>query len=104
MVTITRENFEAEVLKSDIPTLVDFWAEWCGPCRAIAPVLEKLAVEYQGRVKIGKLNVDQYSDVAQKYLVSSIPNMKIFKDGVIAEEIVGAVPEGEIRSVFDKLK
>ena len=102
-ITLTDENFEAEVLKSDLPILVDFWAEWCGPCKAIEPVLKQLADEYEGKVRIGKLNVDNYSQLAQQYSVSSIPNMKIFKNGQIIDEMIGVTPKEEIKARFDKV-
>lgn len=102
-ITLTDENFEAEVLKSDLPILVDFWAEWCGPCKAIEPVLKQLADEYEGKVRIGKLNVDKYSQLAQQYSVSSIPNMKIFKNGQIVDEMIGVTPKEEIKARFDKV-
>ena len=90
---ITGENFEAEVLKSDIPVLVDFWAEWCAPCRMISPIVSELAEEYTGKMKVGKLNVDEHGDLAAKYNIQGIPTLLIFKDGEVAEQIVG-VPRG----------
>lgn len=102
-VVLNQDNFPAEVLNSPIPVLVDFWAEWCGPCKMIAPTLSEISVEYQGRVKIGKLNVDEFPMLASQYQVRGIPNMKIFKNGQIAEEIVGAVPKQEIVKHLEKL-
>lgn len=95
-VEITDNNFDQEVLKSDIPVLVDFWAVWCGPCKMIAPVVEELAGEYQGKVKIGKLDVDNNPNTAMKYGIRSIPTLLIFKNGNIVDQIVGAVPKNTI--------
>jgi thioredoxin len=95
-VTISDDNFENEVLKSDKPVLIDFWATWCGPCRTIAPVVEELATEYDGKVKIGKLDVDNNQQTAIKYGVRSIPTLLVFKNGQVKETIIGAVPKGQI--------
>ena len=95
-VTITDQNFEAEVLKSSTPVLIDFWAVWCGPCRAIAPVVEQLASEYEGKVKIGKLDVDENPDTAVKYGVRSIPTLLVFKNGQVVDTIIGAVQKNVI--------
>ena len=89
----TDSNFESEVLKSDIPVLVDFYADWCGPCKMMGPVIEDLAVRYEGKAKIGKLNVDESGAIAQKYRVMSIPTMLIIKDGKVMDTVVGAVPK-----------
>ena len=89
----TDANFEAEVLKSELPTLVDFWAVWCGPCRAIAPVVEKLAGEYQGKVKCGKLDVDHNQCVAAQFGIKSIPTLLLFKGGRVVEQLIGAGPQ-----------
>ena len=97
------DDFEAEVLKSDIPVLVDFWAEWCGPCRAIGPIVDELATEYSGKAKIGKLNVDTDNQVAAQYGVRSIPALLIFKDGAVANQIVGAVPKEKITELLDSV-
>src|SRR6185295_4676150 len=90
---ISDANFKNEVLQSNVPVLVDFWAPWCGPCRAIAPLLEELAGEYAGRAKIVKLNVDDHQQAAATYGVRSIPNLIVFKNGQVAQQIVGAVPK-----------
>jgi thioredoxin 1 len=95
-ITITDDNFETEVLKSENPVLIDFWATWCGPCRIIAPIVEELASEYSGKAKIGKLDVDNNQQTAIKYGVRSIPTLLIFKDGELKETIIGAVPKGQI--------
>jgi thioredoxin 1 len=100
-VEFTDANFDQEVLKSDIPVLIDFWAVWCGPCKMIAPIVEELAGEYEGKVKIGKLDVDNNPGVAMKYGIRSIPTLLIFKNGQLADQIVGAVPKAHIT---EKLK
>lgn len=89
-------NFDQEVIGSDLPVLVDFWAVWCGPCRMIAPIVEELSKEYEGKVKVGKLDVDNNPRVASTYGIRSIPTLLVFKDGQVVEQIVGAVPKGEI--------
>ena len=94
---VTDSNFETQVLKSDIPVVVDFWAVWCGPCRMIAPVVEELAVEYSDKVQFVKLNVDENPDVSMKYGIRSIPTLLVFKNGKPVDQIVGAVPKREIK-------
>lgn len=100
----TDANFDAEVLKSSTPTLVDFWAVWCGPCRAIAPIVEGLANTYAGKVKVGKLDVDHNQRVAAQYGVRSIPTLFLFKDGKVVEQLVGAGPQTKqkIEDAFKK--
>ena len=100
-ITLTDDNFDAEVISSDLPVLVDFWAEWCGPCKMIAPSIEELAGEFEGRAKIGKLDVDSNQVIAGKYGIRSIPSLLIFKDGEVAEQIVGAVPKNQLQSKLE---
>ncbi|MDA1060811.1 MAG: thioredoxin [bacterium] len=88
-ITFTDDNFEEEVLKSDLPVLVDFFAEWCGPCKMMAPAIEELADEYKGKWKIGKCNIDEAPDSAQKYGIQSIPSLKFFKNGEVVDEAIG---------------
>ena len=103
VVEINDRNFEDEVLKSSSPVVVDFWAPWCGPCRMIAPITEKLAKEHAGQVKFCKLNVDENRLAAQKYMVMSIPLLLFFKGGKVIEQITGAVPESDLRSKVESL-
>ena len=98
---ITDSNFENEVLESDKPVLVDFWAEWCGPCKMIAPVVNELAEEYAGKVKFGKLDVDTNVQTAAAHNVLSIPTLLIFKNGEVVDKIIGAVPKSEIKKRLD---
>jgi thioredoxin 1 len=95
-VTITDANFDSEVIKSNIPVLIDFWATWCGPCKAIAPIVEDLAKEYDGKVKVGKVDVDDNQQTAIKYGIRSIPTLLIMKNGKVNDTIVGAVPKTQI--------
>ncbi|HEX9663299.1 MAG TPA: thioredoxin [Candidatus Binatia bacterium] len=95
-------NFETEVLKSDLPVLVDFWAPWCGPCKAIAPIIEEIASEYAGKLKVAKLNVDDHPATASLYGIRGIPNLIILKDGAVKEQIVGAAPKAKLVSAIEK--
>jgi len=97
------ENFENEVLNSETPVLVDFWAPWCGPCRIIAPVVEELSETYEGKLKVGKLNVDDNQKTSMRFGIRSIPTLLVFKDGEVAEQIIGAVPKTEIERVVTKV-
>ena len=99
----TAENFEEEVIKSDKPVLVDFWAEWCGPCKMLTPVIDDVASEYSDKYSIGKLNVDHNSDIAAKYGIRSIPCLLFFNNGEVQEQIVGAVEKSEIVNTLEKL-
>jgi thioredoxin 1 len=100
---VTDQNFEAEILKSPVPALVDFWAVWCGPCRAIAPAVEALAKEYKGKIKVGKMNVDDHQNIPQRYEVRSIPTLLLFQGGNVVAQIVGAVPKAKIEEAIKKL-
>jgi thioredoxin 1 len=99
---VTDATFEAEVLKSDLPVLVDFFAEWCGPCRSIAPMIDELAAEYEGKFKIVKLNIDENQEVTAKYGVMSIPTLIIFKAGASVEQVVGARGKDDLKELLDK--
>lgn len=101
-VIITNDNFEQEVLHSSVPVLVDFWAEWCGPCKVLGPIVSELAAANQGKLKVGKVNVDEQSDLAFKYNILSIPTMKFFKGGEQVGEIIGAAPKQTIEMELAK--
>ena len=102
-IEFTDSNFEEEVLKSDKPCLVDFWAEWCGPCRMVGPIVEEIASEYADKLKVGKLNVDQNGQTAAKYGIMSIPSLLIFDQGKVVEQIVGAAPKKQFVEKIDKI-
>lgn len=97
---ITRENFENEVMKSNIPVLIDFWAPWCGPCRMMGPIIEQLAEEYEGKAKVGKVNVDEEGELSQAFGVMSIPTIVLVKDGKIVKQAVGARPKPEVEAML----
>jgi thioredoxin 1 len=101
-IELTDANFEIEVLKSDIPVLVDFWAVWCGPCLMIAPVVEEIAAEYIGKLKVGKMNVDNNRQTAGKFGIRSIPTLLLYKGGEVVETVVGALPKAEIIKKISK--
>lgn len=103
IVEITDKNFEQEVSKSELPVLVDFWAAWCGPCRAIAPVIDELANEYVGKIKIGKCNVDENPITPSRYGIRAIPTLIFFKNGSVIEQITGAVAKSQIAAVIDRI-
>lgn len=100
-VEITDANFEQEVIKSEIPVLLDFWAVWCGPCKMIAPFVEEISGEYDGKVKVGKVDVDNNPQISMQYGIRSIPTLLVFKDGKIVDQIIGAVPKNSITSKLD---
>jgi thioredoxin 1 len=102
IVNLTEENFETEALKAGTPVLVDFWAEWCGPCKMIAPVLDELATEFQGKVKIGKVNIDEQQGLAAKFGVRAIPTLLVIKHGQVAEQMVGAKSKRDLKASLDK--
>ena len=97
---ITRENFENEVMKSNIPVLIDFWAPWCGPCRMMGPIIEQLAEEYEGKAKVGKVNVDEEGELSQAFGVMSIPTIVLIKDGKVVKQAVGARPKAEVEAML----
>lgn len=103
VLAVTDDTFDAEVLKSDLPALVDFWASWCGPCRAIGPVVEELAEEYAGKVKVAKLNVDESPKTPGQYGIRAIPTLIMFKGGEVVDQITGAVSKSHIESALQKI-
>jgi thioredoxin 1 len=102
-ITITGDNFESEVLQSPIPVLLDFWASWCGPCKMISPLIDQLAGEYDGRIKVGKVNVDEENALAGQHGIVSIPTLILYKDGKVAGQKIGAVPRHDIETLFKSL-
>ena len=103
VVELTDQNFEQEVLNSDIPVLVDFWAEWCMPCRMLAPTIDKLAADYAGKVKVGKVDTDANRDTAIKYEISNIPTVMLFSGGQVAQRFVGLKQERDFKAAIDQL-
>jgi len=103
IVTLTHDNFASEVLQSPAPVLVDFWAEWCGPCKMIAPVLDELSEEYAGKVKIGKVNIDEHQGLAAEYGVRAIPTLLVFNNGQVSEQLVGARSKRDLKTSLDRV-
>jgi len=103
VINLTMDNFEDEVENSSLPVLVDFWAAWCGPCRMIAPIIDQLAEEFDGKVKIAKLNVDENRDLAIRFKVMSIPTLLFFKDGEVVNQLVGARPKAELVKILQSI-
>lgn len=103
IVQLTQENFAKEVLQSPQPILVDFWAEWCGPCKALGPILDELAQEYDGKIRIGKVNIDEHQSLAAEYGIHSIPTLLIFRQGQVADQIVGLRSKRDLKASFDRV-
>ena len=103
MVQVTDDNFDAEIVNSDLPAMVDFWAEWCGPCRMVAPVVEELAKEYEGKIKVAKMDVDKNRQTPAKFGIRNIPTLILFKGGEVANTIIGAQPKSSIEAELKKL-
>ncbi len=99
---VSDPTFENEVLKSETPVFVDFWAPWCGPCRSVAPIVEELAAQYQGKLKVAKVNVDDSPEVAQQFMVTSIPTFILFKQGKAADRALGAMPKGQFQKFIER--
>jgi len=103
VIHLSDESFQKEVLQSEIPVLVDFWASWCGPCLALAPVIDEIANEYEGKIKICKLNVDENQKTAMEYGIKGIPTILFFKNGKVVDQSVGLVPKEQLKEIIDKL-
>ena len=103
LLEITEKNFDENVLSSDVPVLIDFWAVWCGPCKMVAPIVKELAAEYAGKLKVGKCDVDANQSIAITYGIRSIPTLLVFKDGEVKQQIIGALPKHVIKSKIDEV-
>ena len=103
IVELSDSSFESEVINSEKPVLVDFWAPWCGPCRALAPVIEEISTDFVDKLKVGKVNVDDNPEISMKFGIRSIPTLMVFKDGEVQEQIIGAVPKSEIERALEKI-
>jgi len=103
LLEVTDENFETEIIKSDLPFMVDFWAEWCGPCRMVSPVVEELAGEYKGKIKVAKMDVDKNRQTPAKFGIRNIPTLILFKGGEVAQTIIGAQPKSHIEEELKKV-
>ena len=101
-IILNEQNFETEVLKANLPVMVDFWAVWCGPCKVLGPIVEEIAKEYEGKLKVGKVNVDENNNLASQYGVMSIPTLKFFKNGKLVGELIGAAPKATIAQEIAK--
>jgi len=101
-IKVDEKNFDSEVINSNLPVMVDFWAEWCGPCKVLGPIVEEIAGEYEGKLKVGKLNVDENNQLAMKYGVMSIPTLKFFKGGKVVGELIGAAPKSTLETEIKK--
>ena len=99
---VSDASFDGDILKSAVPVLVDFWAPWCGPCRSVAPIVDALANEYAGKIKVAKINVDESTEVATRYQITSIPTFLLFKDGQVADRAMGALPKSEFVKLIDR--
>lgn len=100
-VEVTEDTFDNEVLNSELPVLVDFWAEWCGPCRMVSPIVEELAEEYEGKAKFAKVDVDENAEISMEYNIRSIPSLLFFKDGEVVDQVVGAVPKSKLKKKLE---
>ena len=103
IVTLNETNFREEVLNAPTPVLVDFWAEWCGPCKMLAPLIDELASEYDGKVKVGKVNIDDFQSLAVQYGIRAVPTLLLFKDGEVADQIVGLKSKRDLKSSLDRV-